>query len=521
MTKPHPSTRGRHSGRTSASALRPAHDLRAWALFFLVGTMLLATVPLAGSAGAQLPDLPVPIPGSSETEDPEPTPSPSETEEESPIPALPGGDEEPPAEGGGVKTAFYTSPTSALTPGTLTDSTIQCIVIPESCTPDAQAITGPVLGGVVAGLEGLDTATEPVPQPVPPGALPVGLLNGNQRYSSAVQIGPPTVAEGKTVSDYTISFQMSSASFAVESPAFREFVLAVVAQAGTGGPEMFETFFGNVTAGETDLLTQNITGLEACVIAEPWEAGDNQPVREQPEIDIFYCSPRAEPDDNNIVTFDMTFPAQDALTDDEQFKLDWSNGILIRPLAAQNLAYGDADYSTNYYAYLEPLDANPPTTEFTQVDKPEPIPVSPGNNTNTGGSTGGSTSGSSGSSGSTGGTSGGRGSSSSSSSGSSSSNRPSSPAASGTTSTTAAQPAPAAESGVTSAVQDNTSSVADEAFAPVNEESAGSFPIAWILLPMMLGGAFWYGRVLDGAPVTAAVRSGAMTRLLRDRGFQI
>ena len=205
-------------------------------------------------------------------------------------------------------------------------------------------------------------------------------------------------------------------------------------------------------------------------------------------------------------------------TDVEQFKF---NGILIRPLAAQNLAYGDADYSTNYYAYLEPLDANPPTTEFTQVDKPEPIPVSPGNNTNTGGSTGGSTSGSSGSSGSTGGTSGGRGSSSSSSSGSSSSNRPSSPAASGTTSTTAAQPAPAAESGVTSAVQDNTSSVADEAFAPVNEESAGSFPIAWILLPMMLGGAFWYGRVLDGAPVTAAVRSGAMTRLLRDRGFQI
>src|SRR5690606_34072574 len=55
--------------------------------------------------------------------------------------------------------------------------------------------------------------------------------------------------------------------------------------------------------------------------------------------------------------------------------------------------------------------------------------------------------------------------------------------------------------------------------APVDITSSGWIP--WVLLPMVLGGALWYGRVLDGAPVQRVVRAGAMTRLLQQRGFQL
>ena len=518
MTKPHHTSRDHRRGRaSSAAAIRPVHDARAWLLFFLVATMLLATVPLARNAEAQLP---IPLPGQSE--DPEPTEPPAdpteEPTEESPIPTLPSGgdEEEPPASTGEFKTAYFTAPTDELIANTDAIVTAQCILFPDTCTPEAQEITGPVLEGVAGAEAGVTEGTEGAPQPVPPGRLPVGLANGNQRYASAVDIGPPDVPAGKTVSEYLISFTISPASFAVESPAFREAALAALSSTD-GSPDAFQAYFESVATQETPLLTPNITGLEACVISEPWEAGENQPQEAQPEVDFFYCSSRAEPDENNVVTFDMTFPAQDALTDNEAFKLDWSNGILIRPLAAPNLAYGDADYSTNFQIYIEPLADNPPAVSVVQADKPTPPPTTPPREpttSNSGGST--SSGGSSRPSSSSG---------SSRPSTSSSASRPSSPAASsGSTTSTPANTSPAAASplgDITAATgAAETGEAAPLDFTPVNEPTK-SFPIAWILLPMLLGGAFWYGRVLDGAPLTAVVRAGAMTRLLRERGFQV
>lgn len=499
------------------SGVAPRHDLRAWTRFSIIAMLLLATVPFAGTARAQLPELPLPI-GEEPSE--EPTSEPTEEEEEgSPIPALPaapGGDE---AEG--IKTAYFTAPTSDLLPGVLFDDTIQCVLVPETCTPDAEAILGPVREVLIGVSTGADVVTDVTPQPVPPGALPVGIVLGNQRYSSAIDIGPPEVGDGKTVDEYTVTMQMSALSFSIESPAFRELTTAAVSQAGTGSPEDLQAFVESVAAQETPLFTQEFPGLEACVIAEPWDAGDNQPAEAEPSIgDGFFCSEQAKPDEAGVITFDLTFAAQESLNPTPIFPIDWSNGLLIRPLGAQNLAYGDADYTTNYYAYFEDPVAVPPVVSVNEVDAPEPY--TPPENTGSPGSSG-STSGSSSSSST--GSSGSRGTSSSSSSASSgSSSLPSSPASTSSSiadTATMASPGDVGGSDIAdvAAVAEQVPQADD--LVPANDTS-GSFPFAWILLPMMLGGAFWYGRVLDTSPVVQdIVRSGAMTRLLRQRGFQV
>lgn len=527
--------RGAAPLRTAASLAAPRHDARAWLAFAFVATLLLATMPLTGTASAQLPDG-LPIPGGEE-EQPEDDGSGADDEQDeeedggSPLPVAPpggddggedGGDEgsgagqEQAPPGGEFKTAYFTSPTSQLMPGTIAVQQAQCILVPESCTPDAQQITGPVIGGVGSAQGGTNTATAPAPEPVPPGDLPVGLLNGNQRYASAIDIGPPDVTDGKVVQEYLLSFQMSSLSFSLESPAFREFIEVTLTQSSSGSPQDYGTLLQAIATQEQPAFTTDFPGLEACLIIEPWEAGEDQPREAQPEIDFFYCSPRAEPDENDVVTFDLTFLA----ADHHAGFINWEHGLLIRPLAAQNLAFGDADYTTNYYAYLENPSENPPSAEVSEADEPTPVPTTPpGTNNGSGGGSGSSGSGGSGSSSGGGRGSSGSGSTSSGTSGS----RPSSPAASSPA--TSAVP-PTGDSGaVESAVGDPVATAldAEDPFAPVAEEAEepSSFPIAWLLLPMMIGGAFWYGRVLDGAPVTQVVRAGAMTRLLRERGFSV
>ena len=338
-----------------------------------------------------------------------------------------------------------------------------------------------------------------------------------------MDVGPPPVGEGKTVGSYTI-FQMSDASFSIQSPAFREFVTVAVSQAGTGSPEDFQPLFDSIVAGETDLFTEDFPGLEACIAAEPWTPGPNQPLEAEPSVgDGFACSDAAYPDDAGVVTFDLTFAAQEYFNPEPFFPVDWSNGLLIRPLAAQNLAYGDADYTTNYYAYLEDITANPPQVSYDEVDAPAPVPTIPPNDSSGGSSGSGSSSGGSGgSSGSSGGRGSSSGSGSSGSSSGGSTSRPSSPASSTTaTTTTIAPPGDLGGSDIADVEAVAEAEPFTDDFAPVHE-TATSFPIAWVLLPMMLGGAFWYGRVLDTSPVVQqVVRSGAMTRLLRQRGFNV
>ena len=507
-------TEPRQTGRWTESIawIGPRHDGRAWATFFLAAMVLLASVPLVGSASAQ--GLPVPLPGPLGEEEPSEEPTEESTEEEeSPLPVAPPGGDEPAA--GDLKTAYYTSPTSAALPATAIQEFppgVVCLVVPEFCSEDARTITAPIQDGVMfPAIEGVDTAGQSAPaQPVPPEALPVGILSGNQRYSSALGIPLPEVPEGQQFGSLLITMQMSDMSFSLESPAFRNLALGALASYQNDDPTIFFNALQQAGSDGSELFTQNFPGLEMCVIKTPWDAGRDQPRADQPQVDPLFCSPRTEPAEDGTVTFDMTFPANDSLP--SGFVPGWE-GVLIRPLGAQNLAYGDADYSTNYYAYFENPAENPPAVTAEYVEGPADYPVTPP------GSNSGISSGGASSSGFGGGSSG---------SGSSSGSSGSRPSTSGGTSAIAAPGlanpgapggADAGQSLEVPGAGDDVAAQSPLDAAPTDAPSSAWIP--WVLLPMLLGGALWYGRVLEASPIGSIVRAGAMTTLLRERGFQI
>ncbi len=512
MSTPPRSTRRR---TTSSTTLAVRHDARAWGVFFVLALMLLASVPLVGQARAQIPGLPAlppPIGGGASEE---PTDPPSE--EGPSAPALPIAPAEASADG--LKTAYYTAANSDLAPNTLISEFppgVVCILAPEFCGDGPNELTDPIQGAVVGGTDGIDSATSGQQQPVPPGTLPVGVLSGNPRYTSALGILLPEVGDNQSFSEFLVTLQMSDMSFAVESPAFRALATAVLEQAGANsGPEAFQRFFDGLSSGETDLFTPDFAGLEMCVIKTPWDRGDNQPKSVEPEIDPLFCSAAAKPDESGVVTFDMTFPANDSLP--EGFVPGWE-GVLVRPLGSQNLAYGDADYTTNYYAFFENPDEFPPMVATTVVDgPPPPVPTTPGGQ-NTGSAP--VSSGGGGSSGSSFPSGGGGSSRPGSSGGSSVAASPvlSNPGAPGGADVGATLETPVAESAENGQIGGPTAAAPLDS-TPVDMSSSGWIP--WILLPMLLGGGLWYGRVLEGGPIEAVSRSGAMTRLLRERGFQM
>lgn len=479
------------------------HDLRAWTVFTVVALLLLATVPLATAASAQLPALPDPG-----------------------LPPAGEGEEEPGAaqpDGEGLKTAYWTAPVSDVFPNTVVSEFppgVVCILFPEACGEGTNPLTAPVQDLLVAGIDGLDqVASADSPQPVPPGTLPLGILSGNQRYSSGLGIPLPALGEDKVFGELLITLQMTDYAFAVESPAFRELVNAVLSQAtANSGPEPFQALLQNIAGGTTPPFTTDFPGLEMCVITADWAAGESQPVADQPAVDPLACSERVDPAEDGTVTFDMTFIANSTL---DGFLPAWQ-GVIVRPLEAQNLAFGDRDYTTNYLAYLEDPAVAPPTVTSTEVDGPPP-PLEGGPPAAASGVGGGS--GSSGSSGSAG-LSGISGSSGTSSGTQGSTGGSSAPAPSGTsdaapiaeTSTEdIAVPETAGDDAVLADESVDSSPLADS--APTDVASSGWIP--YVLLPMLLGGALWYGRVLDAPPAESVTRSGAMTRLLRQRGFAI
>lgn len=526
------------------------HDVRAWGVFVVLALLLLATVPLARPASAQLPEVPVPLPG--DPEDPEDPADPEDPEDpEDPAdPEDPGDPEDPadPGEGpgggeapgipgagapaaGGPKTAYYTSATSDSLPNTLISEFppgVVCILFPDACAEGPNQLTDPLQAGLVSATDLADASSADATQPVPPGDLPVGILGGSQRYASALDVRLPPVGENQSFGEFLVTLQMTENAFALESPAFRELVNAALVQAtADAGPAAFEAFFAGIASGEVAPFTTDFPGLEMCVIKTPWDAGASQPRTSQPEIDPLFCSPVAKPGPDGAITFDMTFAANDSLPGG--FVPGWE-GVLVRPLAAANVAYGDPDFTTNYIAYVADPALAPPTVTAPVVDGPPPAqPVmggTTGGDSDTGGS-GGSGADVAGSTSGGGGSSSGRPASTGGSAG-----RPTTPSPSG--SATAFGPAPVSQgAAVTSpaGVDGGTTDVAVEpstdgtaagpALAGVTTEVGSSAWIPWVLLPMLLGGSLWYGRVLEGGPTQAVVRAGAMTRLLRQRGFPV
>jgi len=279
-------------------------------------------------------------------------------------------------------TAWFTARTDEALPPALVSEfppEIVCILVPESCTTEFQEATQPAEDAV----SGTDVPAGPV-QPVAPATVPVGLLGGTLRYASLMRFDIPDPPSEPFVETFDLILSEDVITYAVESPAFRESVRAAVAQApfltalgedpSSAEPQThaFMRLFNQIASGDAPLLEPEPTGIEVCAVAADWEAGENLPASQLPELDCAFGANGRRAEDGTW-TFDLSLAVQAWL--DGTIR---NNGIYIGPVSAANLEYGDPDLSANFQVSLAAAQdsaADPPVArvEYSSV---EPAPTS-------------------------------------------------------------------------------------------------------------------------------------------------
>lgn len=389
-----------------------------------------------------------------------------------------------------------------------------CLVAPQACFfPEDDSPQGQ-LGGVgneafstidegerelFAQIAENDSAEEP--NPVPPGSLPVSVIAGQPYHRSALEIPLPDLPEGDTVDSFTMVLTQGQPTYSNESPAFRQAVLAAL----TCASENDESPFGRCTQEEfekvpaAELTNDSPVLVEACPITGEWDGEENQDEDEIPEADCLFTAAGIPVDGTNAWVFDLTFAAQAWY--DGTFP---NNGLLLRPGAAENFAYGDPEttYSKQVTfdgtvqiamesseGFTAPPPSDPPASSTTTTPPPPPS-----------------------SSGSTGGTS------------TAPPPQPQPQSGGAVNPPTTGQPSTAQQPTVS---QPESSAPAETAppQQPAAEQPqtlAAGTPLGtpenqwwlWLLVIPFLGGAFLLARSLEEEAVAATERSGAMTRLL-------
>ena len=351
---------------------------------------------------------------------------------------------------------------------------------------------------LLAGIAAADDGTEPA-DPVPPEHHPVSVAFGQANYRSAIQFALPPVPEGEQLDKLTMVLTQGQPTYHNESPAFRQAVLAAL----TCASENPETpVIGRCTQEEfekipaKELNPERPLRIEACPITGTWEKGTSQDEDNLPEVDCLYTTAGTPVpfEGGTVWVFDLTFMAQawyDGLIE--------PNGILLRPGAAENFAYGDPEATYSKQVTFEPgVRIAAATSEAPTFSAPPPPPPPPSS-----------------SSGSMGFSSGNTGSSdvfatppAPSSSGSVGVQSPTTseqPVVADSTTEQPAQPAVAGEQTETLA-----------AGTPIGEPVTPWW--LWLLAVPFLGGAWVMTRALEEQAVAVTERSGAMTRLLERRG---
>lgn len=289
------------------------------------------------------------------------------------------------------RTAYFTRPITTVTPPLLINGfppSTACLVaglagVPEVCGPEvADLVDALGLGG---GLPVPETIDADLAQPVLPGTLPVGMLGGQERYSSLLRFSLPTLPDGQEFGTFELLLHPDGLSFAIESPAFRQAVLAAISQIDEPSADPFVEVLSDVLSGETAAIAQTITGIEACPATEGWDGNSAQNAgtdgRRLPDVDCLIGTTGAFDASINAWVFDLTFAAQAWTTGGLAGEPIPNEGILFRPLGAENLAYGDPDLSTNWLLSLaDETNANAdlhPRIRYTIVPSLSPIEPAP------------------------------------------------------------------------------------------------------------------------------------------------
>lgn len=264
------------------------------------------------------------------------------------------------------QTGYWTTPAPRTAPKTLREEFppgVVCIVVPQFCGEDGQTVTDPVEEGYLGAQE--EAEPEPV-QPVPEGALPVGVMFGEQRYASALEFEAPAIPEGEEPTIAQLVLEVEAEPTGVESPVFQEAVNAAIGQIAKAqggedpGPEPFLDVLGRTAEGETEPASElDPPEIVVCGIVEPWEEGENQDAEELPATDHCIFGGSGEPldDEGETWAFDITAALSGWMEDDPEFGLE-NHGVLILPGPTTPLAYGDPDYTTNFLgAFAAPEEA--------------------------------------------------------------------------------------------------------------------------------------------------------------------
>jgi hypothetical protein len=277
-----------------------------------------------------------------------------------------------------TREAYFTHPITQVTPPLLTagfpPGTV-CLVAglvgaPQLCGEEVQQV-----GGALGLSDGLPIPLSPdgeIVQPVVPGTTPVGMLGGQERYTSLMQLGLPALPEGQGFASFELVLHQDGLNFAVESPAVRAAVLAALGQVEEQDPEQLaDELTRALTEGE--LATESVTGIEACPAVEPWVGGDAQAAAADgtrlPDTDCLLGTTGVHDAEAGTWTFDLTFAVQ-AWTEGSSGGEPLGNeGIVLRPVGAPNLAYGDPDLSTNWVVSLvdDMASANAPLIRYSTV----------------------------------------------------------------------------------------------------------------------------------------------------------
>jgi len=277
-----------------------------------------------------------------------------------------------------ARQAYFTYPVTDVTPPVLTNGFPPGTVCLVAGLVGAAQLCGEEVQQVGGGLglsDGLPIPVSPdgeIAQPVAPGTTPVGMLGGQPRYASLLQLALPTLPEGQGFASFELVVRQDGLNYAAESPAVRDIVLAAMSQVSSQDPaRLAEEVGAALTSGE--LTTETVTGIEACPVVEGWNGGDAQGAAADgtrlPDADCILGTTGVYDPAAGTWSFDLTFAVQ-AWTEGapgEDGPLA-NEGILFRPLGAPNLAYGDADLSTNWTVSFgdgEAGEATRPVVRYT------------------------------------------------------------------------------------------------------------------------------------------------------------
>lgn len=277
--------------------------------------------------------------------------------------------------------AYFTYPITQTAPPLLRKGfppATACLVaglvgVPQVCGNEAQQVAA--LLGLTDGLPIPVTPDGDLAQPVAlPGTTPVGMFGGQPRYVSLAAFNLPALADGQRFGKFELVLAEDGTNFAIESPALRDIVLQAVSQAEDQDPQKVADAISRALTGEVPLETNTITGIEACPITDPWNAGRGQGASldgsQLPRVDCLTGTTGVFDEASRTWHFDLTFAVQ-AWTEGTDGKSLPNLGVMLRPLGAPNFAYGDPDFSTNWTVSLaDSTNADPnllPRVRYTTV----------------------------------------------------------------------------------------------------------------------------------------------------------